>query len=463
MAADAGLICLRGVHKAFGELKVLEGVDLDISRGESLVIIGSSGTGKSVLIKHIIGLLDPDAGKVMVDGLNVPELRGTDIRNLRQRMGMLFQYAALFDSMSVGENVAFPIHRHTDWSAEKIRDRVAEVLGWVGLTGTESKSPAELSGGMKKRVGLARALCTDAEILLMDEAFSALDPLIRSEMQDQLIELQETLHKTIIFITHDLDEALRLGDRIAILKDGELIQEDTPVEILLNPADSYVEAFVKDVNRARALTVETVMKPPICRITADTIGEALAQMKKMPTDYGYYINQEGYQGVVSQEALEAAAEEDGAQQMDAEILEDIDSILPDALLESVIPETLDTDYPLPVVDAEGETVFRGTRVALCRCGDSEHKPFCDGKHVEAEFTDSGGIAKAPPTSDGATSGSVTVTVAAGGPLLMAGPYTVIGADGAHTPCAEKGALCRCGGSSTKPMCDGTHKTIDFHD
>ena len=191
----------------------------------------------------------------------------------------------------------------------------------------------------------------------MDEAFSALDPLIRSEMQDQLIELQEKLKKTIVFITHDLDEALRLGDRIAILKDGALVQLGKPEEILLNPATDYVEAFVKDVNRARALTVETVMQPPVNRITANTIGEALEQMKKLPKRYGYYFNEQGYQGIVLQDTLEEAAQTNASDTLGEEMVEELEAVSPDAILESVIPDTLETDYPLPVVDETGE--FQG--------------------------------------------------------------------------------------------------------
>ncbi|WP_133153889.1 CBS domain-containing protein, partial [Vibrio sp. 10N.261.55.A7] len=213
--------------------------------------------------------------------------------------------------------------------------------------------PSQLSGGQQQRVGLARALCTDAEILLMDEAFSALDPLIRSEMQDQLIELQQKLHKTIIFITHDLDEALRLGDRIAILKDGELVQQGTPDEILLYPADEYVEAFVKDVNRARALTVETVMQPPEYRITAETIDEALAQMKKLKHDYAYHVTEDGYQGLVTQESLQDASDDDSVSEFCEDIYEEVPSVSPDDAIETVLPETMSCDYSLPVVDEDG--------------------------------------------------------------------------------------------------------------
>jgi len=245
--------------------------------------------------------------------------------------------------------------------------KASKWLADVGLDGYEQQYPAQLSGGQQQRVGLARALCTDADILLMDEAFSALDPLIRSEMQDQLIELQEKLHKTIIFITHDLDEALRLGDRIAILKDGELIQCGEPREILLEPVNDYVEAFVRDVNRARALTVENVMKPPAVRITTSTIGEAITQMKASPKGYGYVVSDEGYEGAVLQETLEDAVEGEAvaSDPITDEYYADATEVSPDALLEEVIPDTLDTEYPLPVVGVDGELkgVLSRTRLA----------------------------------------------------------------------------------------------------
>ncbi len=344
----------------------LKAINLSIHKGEIYVIMGLSGSGKSTLIRHFNRLIDPTEGRIMVEGIDVMKLSAKELEQFRRhKMSMVFQRFGLMPHRSVIENVAYGLTVQGVDSATRLK-KANEWLETVGLAGYGEQYPSQLSGGQQQRVGLARALCTDAEILLMDEAFSALDPLIRSEMQDQLIELQETLHKTIIFITHDLDEALRIGDRIAILKDGRLVQEGTPVDILLNPADDYVEAFVKDVNRARALTVETVMKPPACRITAETIGEALTQMKKFPGDYGYYVSKEGYQGVVSQESLEAAVKTGKEDLMEDHILEDVSVISPDALLESVIPETLDTDYPLPVVDEDGSLRGELSRSSLAK-------------------------------------------------------------------------------------------------
>ncbi len=231
LPATPDFISLRGVHKSFGDLRVLQGVDLDISRGESLVVIGSSGTGKSVLIKHIIGLLHPDSGDVLVDGKSVPGLNRKELGKMRTRMGMLFQYAALFDSMSVAENVAFPLRQHTSWKASEIRDRVTEVLGWVGLQGIEDKSPAELSGGMKKRVGLARAIALGPEIILYDEPTTGLDPILADQINDLILDLGERLHVTSVIITHDMVSAYKIADRIAMLYRGKIEQVGTPDEI----------------------------------------------------------------------------------------------------------------------------------------------------------------------------------------------------------------------------------------
>ena len=352
----------------------LKDINLEIRRGEIYVIMGLSGSGKSTLIRHFNRLIDPTEGHIIIEGTDVMELSTKELEQFRRhKMSMVFQRFGLMPHNTVLENVSYGLSIQGVDKATRLQ-KGREWLEAVGLAGYEDQYPSQLSGGQQQRVGLARALCTDAEILLMDEAFSALDPLIRSEMQDQLIELQERLHKTIIFITHDLDEALRLGDRIAILKDGELVQEGTPVDILLHPATDYVEAFVKDVNRARALTVETVMQPPQYRITAKTIGEALEQMKRFSEDYGYYVNEEGYQGIVLQDALEEAAEENAGDDLHEELFEELPAISPDSLIESVIPDTLDNEYPLPVVSEEGDLKGELSRSNLAEVlGDTSDK------------------------------------------------------------------------------------------
>jgi glycine betaine/proline transport system ATP-binding protein len=287
-----------------------------------------------------------------VEGTDVMQLSQKELEEFRRhKMSMVFQRFGLLPHRTVVDNVAYGLEIQGIEKASRL-SKANEWLETVGLKGYEQQYPSQLSGGQQQRVGLARALCTDAEILLMDEAFSALDPLIRSEMQDQLIELQEKLHKTIVFITHDLDEALRLGDRIAILKDGELVQQGTPDEILLHPADDYVEAFVKDVNRARALTVETVMNPPANRITATTINEAIAQMKGSKQDYAYHVTEDGYQGVLTKEGLQDAKQAEHVE-FSEDIYEEVPAISPDSAIEEVLVDTMSYDYSLPVVDDDG--------------------------------------------------------------------------------------------------------------
>lgn len=342
----------------------LSDINLDIYPGEIFVVMGLSGSGKSTLIRHFNRLIEPTEGIIEVDGTDVISLKEKDLQHFRRhKMSMVFQRFGLMPHKTVLENVSYGLQVQGVNKETRIT-KAQEWLTTVGLDGYENQYPASLSGGQQQRVGLARALCTDAEILLMDEAFSALDPLIRSEMQDQLIELQEKLHKTIVFITHDLDEALRLGDRIAILRDGVLVQQGKPVDILLNPADDYVEAFVKDVNRARALTVETVMKPQIVRISAQTIGDAVNQMRQVKEDYGYYVTDEGYQGVITQESLDEISESQYHQAIPDSLVESVPAVTTDALLESVIPETLDSDHPLPVIDKLGEVKGRLSRSTL---------------------------------------------------------------------------------------------------
>lgn len=378
------LISISGLYKIFGDkpLSVLElvksgknkndvlaetghtvglkDINLEINKGEIFVIMGLSGSGKSTMIRHFNRLIDPTQGRILVEGIDVMSLSQKDLEEFRRhKMSMVFQRFGLLPHRNVVDNVAYGLEVQGVDKHQRVQ-KATDWLETVGLKGYEQQFPSQLSGGQQQRVGLARALCTDAEILLMDEAFSALDPLIRSEMQDQLIDLQSKLQKTIIFITHDLDEALRLGDRIAILKDGALVQQGTPDDILLNPADNYVEAFVKDVNRARALTVETVMLPPSYRITAKTLDEALQQMKRLNHGYAYHVTEEGYQGVLTQNALEQAVNEHLTDSGISDIYEQVAAVSPDAAIETVLTDSMSCDYSLPVVDDEGN--LKGTLV-----------------------------------------------------------------------------------------------------
>ena len=237
-----------------GHVLGLNDINLDIAAGETFVIMGLSGSGKSTLIRHFNRLIEPTAGRILVDGEDILKLSEPALRAFRRRkVSMVFQRFALLPHRTVLDNVIYGL-LIDGMAREKAAERGMAQVELVGLKGFEDRYPGQLSGGMQQRVGLARALATDAEILLMDEAFSALDPLIRHDMQVQLKQIQAKLHKTIVFITHDLDEALALGDHIAILKDGELRQVGTGADILMHPADDYVTRFVRDVNRARIIT-----------------------------------------------------------------------------------------------------------------------------------------------------------------------------------------------------------------
>ena len=237
----------------------LDNVSLNIEEGETFVCMGLSGSGKSTLIRHLNRLIDPTAGEILIDGENVMSFNPEQLIDFRRhKMSMVFQRFGLFPHKTVMQNVGYGLVMQG--KAEEERDKIAmEKIEAVGLNGFENQFPNQLSGGMQQRVGLARALATNSDIMLMDEAFSALDPLIRSDMQKQLIDLQSELKKTIVFITHDLDESLRLGDHIGILNAGKLVQVGTPVDIIMNPADDYVKAFVKDVNRAKVIKAKIIM------------------------------------------------------------------------------------------------------------------------------------------------------------------------------------------------------------
>lgn len=337
----------------------LKDINLEIEAGEIFVIMGLSGSGKSTLIRHFNRLIDPTEGSIEVAGVDVMSLSQKELEEFRRhKMSMVFQRFGLLPHRTVIQNVAFGLAIQ-DIAKPEREAKAREWLQTVGLEGYEDQYPSQLSGGQQQRVGLARALCTDPEILLMDEAFSALDPLIRSGMQDQLIELQNKLHKTIVFITHDLDEALRIGDKIAILKDGVLSQIGRPEEILLNPADDYVEAFVRDVNRARVLSVDVVMQPAICRLTTANIDEALKQMRSWSEDYGYVFRENQYAGVVTQEALEeVSGQQNGQSELLYDLAESGPSVTSDTNLQDALAATFDSEFPVPVVSADGG--YRGT-------------------------------------------------------------------------------------------------------
>ena len=237
------MIEIRGLHKSFGAVKVLQGVDLQIPNGKTTVILGRSGVGKSVLLKHIIGLIKPDRGKIWIDGVDITQLGDTDLNELRKKFGMLFQEAALFDSMNVGANVAFPLGEHTKLNEKDIKEIVAQRLEQVGLPGLEEKMPAQLSGGMKRRVGLARALALDPEIVLFDEPTTGLDPPMAEAIEDLIMETQQRLGETFVVITHDINVASHIAHKIAMLHEGRIIAEGSP-RVFRRSSNPLVQAFM---------------------------------------------------------------------------------------------------------------------------------------------------------------------------------------------------------------------------
>ena len=225
------MIKLVDLHKSFGKQKVLDGLDIDIEDGKTTVIIGRSGGGKSVLLKHMIGLLRPERGQILIDGTDITKLNDRALNEIRKKFGMLFQDAALFDSMTVGENVAFPLREHTTMKEKEIRETVADRLRSVGLTGVEEKMPSELSGGMRKRVGLARAIALRPQIVLFDEPTTGLDPVMTEAINRLIIDTQKNLNLTCVVISHDVRSIFEIGHRIAMLYEGKIIENGTPEEL----------------------------------------------------------------------------------------------------------------------------------------------------------------------------------------------------------------------------------------
>jgi len=333
----------------------LRDISLSIEEGSIFVIMGLSGSGKSTLIRHFNRLIDPSAGQILVDGLDVMSLNNKDLENFRRKkMSMVFQRFGLFPHRSVLDNAAYGLTVQGVGRAER-EQRARQWLEQVGLAGFEKQYPHQLSGGMQQRVGLARALATDAEILLMDEAFSALDPLIRREMQDHLLQLQAKLNKTIVFITHDLDEALRLGNRIAILKDGELVQEGTPEDILLNPANDYVQSFLQDVNRTKVLNASHAVNPPRLTLTMRSRpAQAVDRLHALGWEYAPVLDGKRLAGILT---LDSALQgvRNGLRDISTAV-EDLATVPATAGLDEVLARMVHSEKPVAVTDDNGEFV-----------------------------------------------------------------------------------------------------------
>ncbi|NYF15454.1 glycine betaine/proline transport system ATP-binding protein [Microbacterium sp. AK009] len=336
-----------------------------VNPGEIFVIMGLSGSGKSTVIRMLNGLHDTTAGEVTIGGDSITDVSATRLRALRRdRVSMVFQHFALLPHRSVAANVAYPLELRGVGKDER-RAKAEEILELVGLAGWGDKLPDELSGGMKQRVGIARALAADTDILLMDEAFSALDPLIRREMQEQLLELQRTLKKTIVFITHDLNEAMFLGDRIAVMRDGRIVQIGTPEDILTDPANDYVEQFVQDVDRARVLTAANVMERPRPVIT-DSGGPrtALRLMRDAYMSAAYVVDRDRrLLGVVSdRDAVKLVRR--GERSLLSAIRPAPPTVSEDEVLMNLFVPAVESPLPVGVTDSEGRLVGVIPRVTL---------------------------------------------------------------------------------------------------
>jgi glycine betaine/proline transport system ATP-binding protein len=297
-----------------GQTVGVQDASFDVEEGQIFVVMGLSGSGKSTMVRMLNGLITPTSGSITIDGEDVANCSKAALRRIRRdKIAMVFQHFALFPHRSILDNTAYGLKVKGVPAAER-RERAMAALEQVGLATWAESLPGELSGGMQQRVGLARALATDPEVLLMDEPFGALDPLIRKEMQDELLLLQKRLKKTIVFITHDLNEALALGDRIAIMKDGRIVQIGTALEIVSEPADDYVAAFVADIDRGRVFTAESVAHDPdTVQLKTDSAVDAIADMEKLNRNALYVLDGDKVAGVVTYQDLTVADREAGAE------------------------------------------------------------------------------------------------------------------------------------------------------
>ncbi|MFE8071002.1 glycine betaine/L-proline ABC transporter ATP-binding protein ProV [Marinobacteraceae bacterium S3BR75-40.1] len=343
------------IFKQTGQTVGVNDASFEIYEGEIFVVMGLSGSGKSTLVRLLNRLIEPTSGEVWVGDQNIAALSDSELNQLRRtKMSMVFQSFALMPHMNVLDNAAFGLEL-SGVPREERHKRARAALAQVGLEANARSYPDELSGGMQQRVGLARALANDPEIMLMDEAFSALDPLIRTEMQDELVKLQKDSKRTVVFISHDLDEAMRIGDRIAIMEGGRVVQVGSPDEILKNPADDYVRSFFRGVDVSTVLSARDIAgRQQVTVIEREGAGipAALERLRRNERDYGYVVSPDKtFHGVVSVDSLLKTKEQDG--RISDAILKDIEPVQADAPLNDIIGQVAEAPCGLPVVDAQG--------------------------------------------------------------------------------------------------------------
>jgi len=327
-------------------------VNLTINEGEIFVIMGLSGSGKSTLVRLLNRLITPSRGQVLIDGQDIAKVSETTLREIRRtKISMVFQSFALMPHMTVLDNTAFGMSLAGIDKAERL-SKALEALRQVGLEKYAQSWPDQLSGGMRQRVGLARALANDPDILLMDEAFSALDPLIRTEMQDELVKLQSQQQRTIVFISHDLDEAMRIGDRIAIMQNGQVVQVGTPDEILNQPANAYVETFFRGVDISQVYSAKDIVKPATGSIIHQVAGlgpkAALKLLMDQDRDYGYVLSKQRFAGIVTAENLQRAIRENLS--LEQAYLTHLHPVEANTSLSDLFSPIADAPCALPVVD-----------------------------------------------------------------------------------------------------------------
>ncbi|MCD6586030.1 MAG: glycine betaine/L-proline ABC transporter ATP-binding protein ProV [Desulfobacteraceae bacterium] len=350
------------IHEKTGMTVGVNDASFTVQAGEIFVIMGLSGSGKSTIVRMLNRLIEPTTGRVLVDGKNVTDMKPDELVDFRlHTMSMVFQSFALMPHMTVLENAAFGLELANVDKAKR-KERALLALEQVGLESWANSYPNELSGGMQQRVGLARGLAVDPDVLLMDEAFSALDPLIRTEMQDELIKLQEKHKRTIVFISHDLDEALRIGDRIAIMEGGRIVQVGTPEEILQNPADDYVRAFFRGVDPTNVISAGDIVRdtyPTVIITKTGSLRAAHELLSSSDRDYAYVIDaQRRFLGVVSSEGIQQALEK-GAKDspLSQAFIKDAHSVQLDDSMQDILPEVASRYFPVPVVNEEN--VYKG--------------------------------------------------------------------------------------------------------